>query len=124
MKILLAANSLYAFAMAAVMIFVPAFFLGEPSGDPTAAAMTNATARSLGFAALSIGGLSLLMMLRPLSAEVRFAGFGALALFHLGLGISQLLNVIEGLSPIPFVAIHAVFFLIFFATFVFSTRKS
>jgi hypothetical protein len=123
MKILLAANSLFTFLIALVMILFPSFFLGEPSGEPTAMALTNATARHYGFAALALGGLSLLMMMRKITPEVKFSGLGAITLFHLGLTVSQVINVIKGISPIPLVIVHGAFFLIFFATFVWGTKK-
>ncbi len=123
MKILLAIHSLFALLIAIVMIFLPDFFLGEISGNASAAVLTNATARSFGFAVLAMAGLSLLMMFRPLTPEVRFAGLGTLAIFHLGMTISQGINVVKGLAPVPLAAVHAVFFLLFFATFVWSSDR-
>ena len=118
MKILLAANTLFTFLMAGVMLFLPVFFLCEPTGDPTAKALTFGMARMVGFSALAMGILSLLMIMRKLSLNLRFVGFGALAAFHLGLGIAQVLNAFQGMSPVAYAIIHGVFFLIFVAMFI------
>ncbi|MDX2250455.1 MAG: hypothetical protein SF052_26980 [Bacteroidia bacterium] len=122
MKILLLLNTLFELAIGVLMLVMPTLFFPDLVRAVDQMALSYALVRGFAFAALAIAGLSGLMVLRPLTPEVRFSGLGALALFHLGLTITQLMNVIEGLVPIPVLIIHGVFALVFWAAFIWSWR--
>ena len=102
------------------MLFVPRLLLGESTGSADSWELTLSIGRSFAFAALGMATLSALMMRGKLTKELKFAGFGALAVFHLGLTVANTLNVLEGLSPLPMVVAHAVLFLAFTALFLFN----
>ncbi|MFK7921426.1 MAG: hypothetical protein AB8H47_05690 [Bacteroidia bacterium] len=120
MKILLAINTIFELVVGLIILFLPHLLLGESTGSIDSGELTLSVGRSYGFAAIAIAALSALMMSRKLTSELKFVGFGALAIFHLGLTIAQTINVLEGLSPIPLVVSHAVLFLVFTALFLFS----
>lgn len=123
MKILLGLNTLFELAIAIVMIVAPKLIIGEFQGEePVLLETMQAVARSFGIGALAIAGLSGLMMMRKLDSGLYFAGFGALSIFHLGMTVSTLFNVIDGLTAIPIVLIHAAFFLVFVSIFILKGR--
>ncbi|MEL6591684.1 MAG: hypothetical protein AAFQ87_24535 [Bacteroidota bacterium] len=120
MKILLAINTVFELLVGLIMLFAPRLLLGESTGSADSWELTLSIGRSFGFAAIAIACLSALMMVRRLTAEVKFVGLGTLTAFHLGLTIAMTLNVLDGLSPIPVVVAHAVLFLVFGGLFLFN----
>ncbi|MDX2284166.1 MAG: hypothetical protein NW241_08390 [Bacteroidia bacterium] len=125
-KLILLLNTLFEIPVGLIMIFAPAVFFPEinkPEINEVAHQLVTAQGRAFGFAAIAVGVLSLLMSLRPLSREVLFAGMGALAVFHIGLSIAQLLNQIEGYSALIALVIHGAFAVIFLAVFIWNAGK-
>lgn len=120
MKILLGLHTLFQLAITVVMIFIPfsVLGLGDFSGFENARPLLLATSRSIGFAAAGMAALSGLMMLRPLTREMRFIGAGALGIFNLLMTLAQLLNLIEGIAPLPYVIVYGVFALVFMGIFI------
>jgi hypothetical protein len=123
MKVLLGFNALFELAAAAVFLFAPFVMLPEAGLNEESRVLVVAAARNFGFAALAIAGLSILMIIRPLSGELRFLGAGTLAFFHLGLTLGQFLSNIEGLVPLPVVLVHAGFAIIFLGIFIWHWRE-
>ncbi|MDX1908537.1 MAG: hypothetical protein SF053_15985 [Bacteroidia bacterium] len=119
LKLLLLLNTLFELGVALVMIAAPVVIIPQlhQTGEAIEPLLRSLT-RLIGFGTLAIAVLSGLMVTRNLSPEVKFAGFGALAVFHLGMTASQVLNNIDGLSSIPVVIIHGVFALVFLALFL------
>ena len=123
LRILLIINTLFLGAMGLVMSIQPTFFFTNAEGIAQEGVVADSLGRGFGFAALAMAVMSLLMSTRKLTDEVRFVGFGGLMAFHLGLTISQILNVIEGLTTILMVAIHAGFSLVFLILFMWVALK-
>lgn len=122
MKILLLANTVFELLIGVIMLLAPSVFFPDIANTGDNVELSYALARGFAFAAIAMGGLSGLMVFRPLTPEVRFAGLGALAIFHLGLSVSQFLNVIAGLVPLPILIVHVIFALLFLGTFIWSAR--
>ncbi|MEZ4772997.1 MAG: hypothetical protein R3D00_07435 [Bacteroidia bacterium] len=122
MKILLLANTVFELLVGILMLAVPTVFFPDLAHTGDQLALSQALVRGFAFAALAMAGLSGFMVIRPLTPEVKFSGLGALAIFHLGLSITQLLNVINGLVPVPVLIIHAIFAVFFLGTFIWNWR--
>lgn len=122
MKILLLANTVFELLVGILMLAVPSVFFPDLAHSAHQFDLSQALVRGFAFSALAIATLSGLMVFRPLTAEVKFSGLGALAIFHLGLTITQLLNVINGLVPVPVLIIHAIFAVFFLGTFIWNWR--
>lgn len=123
MKLLLSLNTLAVLSLGLVMILVPALFWPDIATAGDAREVTNGLARNFGFASLAIAALSALMLLRPITEEVRFVGAGALATFHLGLTVAHLFNVFDGLTSLVVVGAHGVFALIFLVIFLWQIKR-
>ena len=122
LRLILFINTLILLTASAVLIFFPAFLIPGISTLGAGQELGQSLARNYGFASLAIAVLSGLMASRPLTDETKYVGIGALAAFHLGMTLSQMLNIFEGNMTIIVVAIHAVFALIFLAIFIWQYR--
>lgn len=102
MRILLIANTIFEFLVAALVLVAPSILAG-PNASVT-------MARVLGGNALGLGTLSALMFLLNLSdPKYLRAGLTALAVFHTAVTIAQLLNTLDGSTPFPVVIVHGLF---------------
>jgi hypothetical protein len=80
--------------------------------------------RSYAFSVLGTAVLSWLMMVtRPLTREIRYAGYGALMAFHLGLTLAQFIDVMQGLTTVLAVAAHGGFALCFLSLFLWTALR-
>ena len=123
MKVLLGLSALFELAAAAVFLFVPFVAFPETGLSEESRVLVVASARNFGFAALAMAALSILMIIRPLSGELRFLGSGTLATFYLGMTLSQFLSNIEGLVSLPVVLVNAGFALVFLGIFIWHWRE-
>jgi len=115
LKLLLLATTVFEVAIAAIMLFAAQVFF--TNGNE----LTFSVARTFGFAALAIATLSLTMLLTK-NANIRY-GLITLAVFHLGLTISQAINFTLKISPLPVVFIHLVFAGLFIYSIILSAEK-
>ena len=122
LRLLLFLNTLLLLIAATMLIFFPATLIPGISTLGNGLELGQSLARNYGFASLAIAVLSGLMIRKPPSEETKYVGIGALATFHIGMTISQLLNLFEGNMTIIVVGIHAAFALIFLATFIWQSR--
>lgn len=105
LKALLIANTVFEGAIGMIMLFASqVFFKGGNE-------LTVAVARSFGFAALAIATLSLTMLLTKNDNSRH--GLITLAVFHIGLTISQAINFQQNIAPLPVVLIHLIFAILF-----------
>lgn len=117
LKVLLAANTVFEGAIALIMLFASQVFF------PDSSELTAAVARSFGFAAIAIATLSLIMLLTK-NIHSRH-GLITLAVFHIGLTISQGINFTKNLAPLPVVFIHLIFAGLFiYANFLKANNKA
>ena len=123
-KILLWANTIFELTIGMVILIAPRLLFPDmvlANRGESAILMVSLT-RTIGITALSIGLLSALLSLRTLTSELKFAGLGALAAFHLGMTLVHFLNVIEGLVPFPVMIIHGFFAIIFLSIFIWNAK--
>lgn len=118
MRLLLIIHTLLAVVTGALILFLPTLFFPDIHASSFSSALSTSLVRNYGITTMVMGALSGLMLMRPLTQEVKFVGLGTLAIFYLGMTIFQLLNLFEGLVPIPVLAVNGVFLLLFIATFI------
>lgn len=123
MKILLIIHTVIEVAIGLLMLIAPQLLMPELETAGAGEAIAFSLARAYGFAALAMAALSGLMATRRIEANLRFAGSGALAAFHLGLTITHLLNVFAGLTSLPVVILHGLLALVFLAIFLWNLRQ-
>lgn len=123
-RFLLGLNTLFELTTAVILLVKPTFFFNDIGGASEASAALSSMARNFAFGAIGIATLSgLMMMTRPLTREVRYAGYGALMAFHLGMTIAQLVNVIQGLTTVLAIAVHGGFLLVFLSLFLWTAMR-
>jgi hypothetical protein len=124
LRALLILHALFEIGVAGVMLIQPTFFFIDIAGISEAGPAVSSLGRSFGFGALAMAALSILMTLRDMTPEMRYVGFGTLMVFHLGLTIAHLINVVNGLTTVVIVAIHGSFALLFLSMFLWvATRE-
>ena len=111
-------HALFEIGAAIILLIQPTFFFNDIEGITEAGPGMASLGRSFAFGSLAMGALSIFMTLRDATPEARYVGFGALMVFHLGMTISQLINVFSGLATVVVVGIHGGFFLIFLILFL------
>jgi hypothetical protein len=123
-RLLLGINTLFELTVAAILLIKPTFFFNDIEGAIEGFEAISSLGRTFGLASISIAVLSGLMMVtRPLTREVRYVGYGALATFHFGMTIAQIINVIQGLTTILAVAVHGGFALFFLSLFLWTALR-
>lgn len=123
-RLLLGINTLFELTVAVILLIKPTFFFNDIEGVSDGLEAINSLGRTFGLVSISIAVLSGLMMVtRPLTREIRYAGYGALMTFHLGMTIAQLINVIQGLTTILAVAVHGGFALFFLSVFLWTALR-
>lgn len=117
-------HALFEIGVAVIILIQPTFFFNDIEGISEGGLSAASLGRSFAFGALAMGALSVFMVLRDMTSESRYVGFGTLMIFHLGMTISQLFNVFSGLTTVVVVAVHGTFFILFLIMFLWvATRE-
>ena len=123
LKILLWANTIFELAVGVIILIAPRLVFPDIATSGDGVELTFSLIRTIGITAIAIAALSGLMAMRKITPELKFAGIGALAVFQLGMTLIQLLNVIDGLVPVPVMVVHGVFAVLFLGIFIWNLNQ-
>lgn len=122
-KILLILHGLFELAVSLLLLLSPALLLEEIPRAGEFLPLFTALSRAFSVGTLSLAMLSFFVVARPLNASVYFSSSGALAVFHVGMTLVQVFNIIGGMSGMPVVLIHGSFAVLFMGIFIWQASR-
>ncbi|GAB4403198.1 MAG: hypothetical protein OHK0039_02050 [Bacteroidia bacterium] len=123
MRIILLLHTLIQAALGSILLIAPQFLFPDIAAAGESMALTRSLAHGFALGMLGIAALSALGAARGGGSDLYAVIGGTLGLFHLGMGILQLLNVFEGRVAMPVVFIHLAMTLLFLGIWIWHMRR-